>query len=39
MISSILTDPQSRRALLEELDIKSRMQLLLHSLESENTVT
>ena len=37
MISSILTDPQSRRALLEELDIKSRMQLLLHSLESESS--
>ena len=37
MISSILTDPQSRRALLEELDINSRMQLLLHSLESESS--
>ena len=38
VISSILTDPQSRRALLEELDIKARMQLLLHSLEHDSAV-
>jgi Lon protease-like protein len=36
MIAAIHTSPQAQRSLLEELDIKTRMQLLLHSLQSEN---
>ena len=36
MIAAIHPSPQAQRSLLEELDIKTRMQLLLHSLESEN---
>ena len=34
MIAAILSSPQAQRALLEELDIESRMLLLLHSLQS-----
>ena len=34
MISSILIDPQSRRDLLEELNIATRMHLLLYSLQN-----
>ena len=36
MISSILIDPQSRCALLEELNIENRMHLLLDALQSDN---
>lgn len=34
MIAAIHPSPQTQRALLEELDIKTRMSLLLHSLQS-----
>lgn len=34
MIAAILSSPQAQRAVLEELDIESRMQLLLDSLQS-----
>ena len=36
MIAAIHPSPQAQRSLLEELDIKTRMQFLLHSLQSEN---
>ena len=39
MIAAIHPSPQAQRSLLEELDIKTRMQLLLHSLQSENADT
>ena len=35
MIAAIHTSAQAQRSLLEELDIKTRMQLLLHLLQSE----
>jgi Lon protease-like protein len=37
MIAAIHPFPQAQRSLLEELDIKTRMQLLLHLLQSENS--
>ena len=39
MIAAIHPSAQAQRSLLEELDIKTRMQLLLHSLQSENADT
>ena len=36
MIAAIHPSAQAQRSLLEELDIKTRMQLLLHLLQSEN---
>ncbi len=39
MIAAIHPSPQAQRSLLEELDIKTRMQFLLHSLQSENADT
>ena len=35
IIAAVHPSPQAQRALLEELDIKNRMSLLLHSLQSE----
>ena len=37
MIAAIHPSPQAQRSLLEELDIKTRMSLLLQSLQSENS--
>ena len=39
MIAAIHPSAQAQRSLLEELDIKTRMSLLLHSLQSENSVS